>query len=132
MNQITLCGETPQFFSSALKFTVFVIGDGDSDDVIHTDHGSAPVVTLWGPQVHLKLLLRLKHRVVVNVHRAVFHLQDKSIPISAAKSPLLISIHVEQKQKIHSVNNVQRPSGMVTACIAFHKILVFGMEGKSD
>ena len=57
-----------------MMFTIFIIGDGDGDDVVHPHHGAAPVVALRRPKMHLELLVRLKDRVVVDVDGAVLHL----------------------------------------------------------
>lgn len=58
----------------SVPLTIFVVGDGDGDDVPLADHGAAPVVPGRRPQVNLELFFGLKHRVVVHVNRAVLHL----------------------------------------------------------
>lgn len=57
--------------------TIFIIGDGDGDDVAGAHHGTTPVVTQRRPKMHLELLLGLENRVVIDVNCAVFHLRDK-------------------------------------------------------
>lgn len=60
--------------TASLLLTVFIVGDGDGDDVTGSHHGAAPMVPERRPKMHLELLLGLKHRVVVDVNCAVFHL----------------------------------------------------------
>lgn len=57
--------------------TILVVGDGDGDDVVGAHHGAAPVVSQRRAEVHLELLLRLEHGVVVDVNAAVLHLRNK-------------------------------------------------------
>lgn len=54
--------------------TIFIIGDGDGDNVADPNHGAAPVVPQRCPKMHLELFFGLKNGVVVDVNRAVFHL----------------------------------------------------------
>lgn len=54
--------------------TIFIIGDGDGDNVADPHHGAAPVVPQRRPKMHLELLFGLKNGVVVDVNGAVFHL----------------------------------------------------------
>lgn len=56
--------------------TIFIIGDGYSDNIVSSHHGAAPVVTERCTEMHLKLLLRLEHGVVSDVNCAVFHLEN--------------------------------------------------------
>ena len=58
--------------------TVFIVGDGDGDDVPNAHHCTAPVVTKRCPKMHLEFLLRFKNRVVVDVNCAVLHLEKRS------------------------------------------------------
>lgn len=57
--------------------TIFIVGDGDSDNVASAHHGPTPVVTQRCPKMHLELLFRLKNGVIIDVNCAVFHLGDK-------------------------------------------------------
>ena len=63
--------------SVGFMHTIFIVCDGDGDDVAHAHHGAAPVVAQRRPKMHLELLLRLEHRVVVDVDRAVLHLDTR-------------------------------------------------------
>lgn len=58
--------------------TIFIIGDGDGDNVAGAHHGTTPVVTQRCPKMHLELLLWLKNRVIVDVNSAVFYLENKN------------------------------------------------------
>lgn len=55
--------------------TILIIGDSHSDDIIDPDHGPTPVIPLWCAQMDLELLLGFEHRVIIDVHCAVLHLQ---------------------------------------------------------
>lgn len=57
--------------------TIFIIGDGDGDDVAGANHGTAPVVTQRRPKMHLELFFGLKNRVVIDVNCTVFDLRNK-------------------------------------------------------
>lgn len=72
-------------FCHTALLTIFVIGDGDGDDVTSSDHGATPVVTKWRTKMHLELLLRLKNRVIVDMNCAVFHLEYQQT--GKSKSP---------------------------------------------
>lgn len=57
--------------------TIFIIGDGDGNNVASAHHGTTPVVTQWRPKMHLELLFRLKNGVIIDVNCAVFDLRSK-------------------------------------------------------
>lgn len=57
--------------------TIFIIGDGDGDNVARAHHGTAPVVTLRCPKMHLELFFGLKNRVIIDVNCTVFDLRNK-------------------------------------------------------
>lgn len=60
--------------------TIFIIGDGYSDNITSSHHGATPVVTQRCTKMHLKLLVRFEHRVVVDVNCAVLHLENGEKP----------------------------------------------------
>lgn len=72
LQQIIHLGVTPL----CLLLTVFIISDGDGDDVVSSHHGSAPVVAQRRAEMHLEFLLGLINGVVVDMDRAVFHLEN--------------------------------------------------------
>lgn len=67
----------PVLFLGFVDITIFIVGDGDGDNVTRSDHRTAPVVTQGCPKMHLELLFGLKDRVVVDVHCAVFDLMKR-------------------------------------------------------
>ncbi len=60
--------------------TIFIIGDGDGDNVASAHHGTTPVVTQRCPKMHLELLFRLKNGVIIDVNCAVLYLEGKKNP----------------------------------------------------
>lgn len=64
----------PALFLSYVDITIFIVGDGDGDNVTSSDHRAAPVVTQRCPKMHLELFFRLKDRIIFDVHCAVFDL----------------------------------------------------------
>lgn len=64
----------PALFLSYVDITIFIVGDGDGDNVTSSDHRTAPVVPQGCPKMHLELLFRLKDRIIFDVHCAVFDL----------------------------------------------------------
>lgn len=92
-----------------LLLTVFIIGDGDGDNITGSHHGAAPVVTQWRPKMHLELLLRLENRIVIDVNGAVLHLGHK---------------HTMWCENNLTVNTANQESLLVFCCIQSNKAVI--------
>lgn len=64
--------------------TIFIIGDGNGDNITNAHHGTTPVVTQRCPKMHLELLFGLKDRVIIDMNCAVFDLGHRTAFESAA------------------------------------------------
>lgn len=64
-------------FLGYIDITIFIVGDGDGNNVAGAHHCTTPVVTQWCPKMHLELLFRLKNGVVVDVNCAVLDLRKR-------------------------------------------------------
>lgn len=68
----------PALFLGYIDITIFIVGDGDGNNVAGAHHCTTPVVTQWCPKMHLELLFRLKNGIVVDVNCAVPDLRKRT------------------------------------------------------
>lgn len=65
-------------FLGYINITIFIVGDGDGNNVAGAHHCTTPVVTQRCPKMHLELLFRFKNRVIVDVNCAVLDLRKRT------------------------------------------------------
>lgn len=68
----------PALFLGYIDITIFIVGDGDGNNVAGAHHCTTPVVTQRCPKMHLELFFRLKNGVVVDVNCAVLDLRKRT------------------------------------------------------